>query len=265
MFAARPMLEECTEYTKEPSPWQNSGVTAIHGGSIVTKSITTEQLGANSVTANEIAANSIAAKHIAANTITSTHIVSKGITADKLNVSTLSAVSGNLGTITAGSISGTTITGNTINSGNINGATIKGGSISGTTISGTTIYGGSINGATGRFSGTIYAQNIIGDVVKMYSCNNRATITIPAAPFNRTVYILPFILSGFYQSDSGGDNGPIISYATATIKIQSTTVLNVRTYQTESYDAERNIPANQSATLYYTGSLSKIRALVYRS
>ena len=265
MFAARPMLEECTEYTKEPSPWQNSGVTAIHGGSIVTKSITTEQLGANSVTANEIAANSIAAKHIAANTITSTHIVSKGITADKLNVSTLSAVSGNLGTITAGSISGTTITGNTINSGNINGATIKGGSISGTTISGTTINGGSINGATGRFSGTIYAQNIIGDVVKMYSCNNRATITIPAAPFNRTVYILPFILSGFYQSDSGGDNGPIISYATATIKIQSTTVLNVRTYQTESYDAERNIPANQSATLYYTGSLSKIRALVYRS
>lgn len=39
MFACRPMLEECTEYTKEPSPWQNSGVTAIHGGSIVTNTI----------------------------------------------------------------------------------------------------------------------------------------------------------------------------------------------------------------------------------
>ncbi len=40
MFVARPMLEECTEYTTQPSPWQNAGVTAIHGGSIVTHSIT---------------------------------------------------------------------------------------------------------------------------------------------------------------------------------------------------------------------------------
>ena len=63
------MLEECTEYTTQPSPWVNAGVTAIHGGSIVTNSITTQQLAANSVTANEIATGAVTAKHVAAESI----------------------------------------------------------------------------------------------------------------------------------------------------------------------------------------------------
>ncbi|WP_314879472.1 phage tail protein, partial [Haemophilus parahaemolyticus] len=50
----RPMLEECTEHAKAPSPWQNAGVTAIHGGSIVTNSITAQQIAANTITGNEI-------------------------------------------------------------------------------------------------------------------------------------------------------------------------------------------------------------------
>lgn len=102
--AARPMLEECTEYTTEPSPWQNAGVTAIHGGSIVTRTITTEQLAANSVTANEIATGAVTAKHVAANSIGANHVATRSLTADKLNVTSLSAISANLGDITGGSI-----------------------------------------------------------------------------------------------------------------------------------------------------------------
>ena len=101
---ARPMLEECTEYTIEPSPWQNAGVTAIHGGSIVTNSITTQQMAANSITANEIATGAVAAKHIAASSIGAEHIATRSLTADKLNVSQLSAVSSNMGDINGGSL-----------------------------------------------------------------------------------------------------------------------------------------------------------------
>ena len=101
---ARPMLEECTEYAIEPSPWQNAGVTAIHGGSIVTNSITTQQMAANSITANEIATGAVAAKHIAAGSIGANHIATRSLTADKLNVSSLSAVSADLGDIKGGSI-----------------------------------------------------------------------------------------------------------------------------------------------------------------
>ena len=103
-YVSRPMLEECTEYTIQPSPWQNAGVTAIHGGSIVTKSITTQQMAANSITANEIATGAVAAKHVAAGSIGATHIATRSLTADKLNVSQLSAVSSNMGDINGGSL-----------------------------------------------------------------------------------------------------------------------------------------------------------------
>ena len=101
---ARLMLEECTEYTTQPSPWQNAGVTAIHGGSIVTNSITTQQMAANSITANEIATGAVAAKHIAAGSIGAVHIATRSLTSDKLNVSQLSAVSSNMGDINGGSL-----------------------------------------------------------------------------------------------------------------------------------------------------------------
>lgn len=105
-FAAirRPMLEECTEHTREPSPWQNAGVTAIHGGSIVTKTITAQQIAAGTVTANEIAANTITGNKIASRTITANQIATKSLTANEINVGSLSAISANLGSITAGSL-----------------------------------------------------------------------------------------------------------------------------------------------------------------
>ena len=104
MFLARPMLEECTQYATQPSAWVNAGVTSIHGGSIITRTITTEQLAANSVTANEIATGAVMAKHVAANSIGANHVATRSLTADKLNVNSLSAISANLGQITGGSI-----------------------------------------------------------------------------------------------------------------------------------------------------------------
>ncbi|OOF64648.1 hypothetical protein BH925_06120 [Rodentibacter pneumotropicus] len=104
MLVRRPMLEECTQYTTQPSPWQNAGVTAIHGGSIVTNTITAQQIAANTITSNQIAAGTIAARNMAANSINASHVVSKSLTADKLSVSNLAAISANLGNITGGSL-----------------------------------------------------------------------------------------------------------------------------------------------------------------
>ena len=103
-FVLRPMLEECTEFTKEPSSWQNAGVTSIHGGSIVTHSITAQQIAAGTITGNEIVGGTIAGKHIASKTINAGHIVSKSITSKELNVENLSAISADLGNITGGSL-----------------------------------------------------------------------------------------------------------------------------------------------------------------
>ena len=166
-FVLRPMLEECTEFTKEPSSWQNAGVTSIHGGSIVTHSITAQQIAANTITGNEIVGETIEGTHIAGKTITANHIVSKSITAKELNVESLSAISSNIGHVTAGTITGTRIEGNTIEGGIIQGATIEGNTIRGGTVSGTTIEGGTIRaarleGVSGKFTGELEVSQLVG-------------------------------------------------------------------------------------------------------
>ncbi|UFK42030.1 phage tail protein [Mannheimia haemolytica] len=218
LFARRPMLEEASDNVTDitqPSPWQNAGVTAIHGGSIATNTVTAQQIAANTITANEIAAGTIAARNMAANSINASHIVGSSITADKLNVNNLAAISANLGKVTAGTITGTTITGNTISGGSINGTTI-----SGTTISGGTIKGARLEGATGKFTGELEVSQLIGGGVieqvtgkLKYSHRNRiyegqehgenssspiyrheyiykATVTINAAPTRRYIEII---------------------------------------------------------------------------
>lgn len=162
MFVGRPMFEECTEYTLEPSLWQNAGVTAIHGGSIVTNSITAQQIAANTITGNEITAGAVAAKHVAAGSIGATHIATRSLTADKLSVTSLSAISSNIGRINAGDITGTNIHGNNINGNNISGGTITGTTINGTNINGGTIKGARLEGVTGKFSGTLEVNQLVG-------------------------------------------------------------------------------------------------------
>lgn len=166
-FIGRAMLQECTEYAIAPSSWQNTGVTAIHGGSIVTNSITAQQMAADSITANEIATGAVAAKHIAAGSIGAEHIATRSLTSDKLNVNSLSAISTNIGSINAGDITGVNIHGNNINGNNISGGSISGTTITGTTINGTDINGGTIRGArlegvTGKFTGSLEVNQLIG-------------------------------------------------------------------------------------------------------
>ena len=212
-YMARAMLEEVNSSQNVPSPWRETSITSIDGGSIVTNSITTKQLGADSVTANNIAAGAIAAKHIATNSINSNHIVSRSLTSDKLNVGSLSAISSNIGRITAGEITGTNIHGNTISGGDIRGSNISGGAIRGVLIEGSTIRGVNIEGQT------IKADNIIGDIAKFYSVsayradnrydwdNTHLTIDLPAAPFWRKALLYPTVLPfGVYSSNNEGDN-----------------------------------------------------------
>ena len=169
-YMARAMLEEVNPSQNAPSPWRETSITSIDGGSIVTNSITTKQLGADSVTANNIATGAVAAKHIAAGSIGADHIATRSLTSDKLNVNSLSAISSDIGRITAGSITGTSIDGNTIRGNNINGNNINGNNISGGTITGATINGNNINGnniSGGTISGTtISGTTVNGGLVK---------------------------------------------------------------------------------------------------
>lgn len=203
MFIARPMLEECTEYSTGPSPWRETSITSIHGGSIVTNSITTKQLGADSVTANNIAVGAVAAKHIAVGSIGAEHIATRSLTSDKLNVSSLSAISSNIGSINAGDITGVNIHGNNINGNNISGGSISGTTITGTTISGTDINGGTIRGArlegvTGKFTGTLEVNQLVGGnlcevfVAKVYKTAGfwQAWINISPSPVKRVFFIV---------------------------------------------------------------------------
>lgn len=92
MFVGRPMLEECTEHTTEPSPWQNAGLTEVHGGSII--------------------ANTIRGDHIQANQ----EIISPRITG---------------GVITGNTVNGATVNGGTVNGAVVNGGTVKGAIVEG--------------------------------------------------------------------------------------------------------------------------------------
>lgn len=47
VYVARPMFEECYESATEPSPWQNAGVTQVHGGSIIADTIRGNHIQAN--------------------------------------------------------------------------------------------------------------------------------------------------------------------------------------------------------------------------
>jgi len=92
VYMARPMLEECLATSTQPSPWQNAGVTEVHGGSII--------------------ANTIRGDHIQANQ----EIRSPRITG---------------GVITGNTVNGATVNGGTVNGAVVNGGTVKGAIVEG--------------------------------------------------------------------------------------------------------------------------------------
>ena len=202
-YMARAMLEEVNPNQNTPSQWRETSITSIDGGSIVTNSITTRQLGADSVTANNIAAGAVAAKHIAVGSVGADHIATRSLTSDKLNVSSLSAISSDIGRINAGDITGVNIHGNNINGNNISGGSISGTTITGTTINGTDINGGTIRGArlegvTGKFTGTLEVNQLVGGnlcevaIITVYRTLDfyQVWINIAPSPVKRIFFIV---------------------------------------------------------------------------
>lgn len=186
----RPMLEECTEYTTEPSPWQNAGVTQVHGGSII--------------------ADTIRGNHIMAN---------QEIRAPR---------------ITGGVITGNTVNGATVNGGTVNGAVVSGGTVKGAIVEGGVIKGARLEAVTGKFSGTLEVNNLVGgnlcevfvakiNMTTLGSKNDEVTfytttIHINPSPVKRIVFIVnsdvSFVVNAnerkeyYYSKTSRGNHPP---------------------------------------------------------
>lgn len=162
LLLMRAMLEECTEYSAEPSPWANAGVSAIHGGSII--------------------ADTIRGDHIQAN---------QEIRAPR---------------ITGGVITGNTVNGATVNGGTVNGAVVSGGTVKGAIVEGGVIKGARLEAVTGKFSGTLEVNQLVGgnlcevfianvSVSFLGSDNDRtgfytAILRINPSPVKRIVFIV---------------------------------------------------------------------------
>lgn len=162
LLLMRAMLEECTEYSAEPSPWANAGVSAIHGGSII--------------------ADTIRGDHIQAN---------QEIRAPR---------------ITGGIITGNTVNGATVNGGTVNGAVVSGGTVKGAIVEGGVIKGARLEAVTGKFSGTLEVNNLVGgnlcevfvanvDITSIGSENAKVnacttTLHINPSPVKRIVFIV---------------------------------------------------------------------------
>lgn len=189
-YMARPMLEECSENSTEPSSWQNAGVTQVHGGSII--------------------ANTIRGDHIQAN---------QEIRAPR---------------ITGGVITGNTVNGATVNGGTVNGAVVSGGTVKGAIVEGGVIKGARLEAVTGKFSGTLEVNNLVGgnlcevfvakinmttlgskdDEVTFYT----TTIHINPSPVKRIVFIVnsdvSFVVNAnerkeyYYSKTSRGNHPP---------------------------------------------------------
>lgn len=190
MFVGRPMLEECTEYTTQPSPWVNAGVTEVHGGSII--------------------ANTIRGDHIQAN---------QEIRAPR---------------ITGGVITGNTVNGATINGGTVNGAVVSGGTVKGAIVEGGVIKAARLEGVTGKFTGTLEVNQLVGgNLCEVFIANvNRTTIgsrhdkvtsfssliKINPSPVKRIIFIvnsnISFIVNAneykeyYYQKHNNNDETP---------------------------------------------------------
>lgn len=101
---ARPMLEECLATSTQPSPWQNAGVTEVHGGSIIANTIRGDHIQAN----QEIRAPRITGGVITGNTV-------------------------NGATINGGAVNGAVVSGGTVKGAIVEGGVIKAARLEGVT------------------------------------------------------------------------------------------------------------------------------------
>lgn len=154
MFVGRPMLEECTKYTTQPSPWANAGLTEVHGGSII--------------------ANTIRGDHIQAN---------QEIRAPRITG----------GTITGNTVNGATINGGTVNGAVVSGGTVKGAIVEGGVIKGARLEAvtGKFSGTleVNQLVGGNLCEVFIARVYKTISFY-QSLINISAVPVKRIFFIV---------------------------------------------------------------------------
>ena len=100
--------------------------------------------------------------------------------------------------ITGGVITGNTVNGATINGGTINGTTVSGGTVKGSTIEGGVIKAARLEGVTGKFTGALEVNQLIGGnlcevfVARVYETVGfwQSQINIAAAPVKRVFFIV---------------------------------------------------------------------------
>lgn len=153
-YVARPMLEECTEHTTEPSPWQNAGVTQVHGGSIIADTIRGDHIQAN--------------QEIRAPRITG-------------------------GVITGNTVNGATVNGGTVNGAVVSGGTVKGAIVEGGVIKGARLEAvtGKFTGTleVNQLVGGNLCEVFIARVYKTIDFY-QAWINVSAAPVKRIFFIV---------------------------------------------------------------------------
>ena len=131
--------------------------------------------------------------------------------------------------IKGGTITGNTIDGTTVNGGTINGATVSGGVVKGSTIEGGVIKAARLEGVTGKFSGTLEVNSLIGsNILEIVTFNDVLASTAEFDAYSTTKYHHSF----YRKINIAASNIPRIFY-----------VLNSNFY--------REIPANQSMTIEY--------------
>lgn len=138
--------------------------------------------------------------------------------------------------ITGGVITGNTVNGATVNGGTVNGAVVSGGTVKGAIVEGGVIKGARLEAVTGKFSGTLEVNNLVGgnlcevfvaninmrtlgsknDEVTFYT----ATIHINPSPVKRIVFIVnsdvSFVVNAnerkeyYYSKTSRGNHPPEI-------------------------------------------------------
>ena len=173
VYMARPMLEECLATSTQPSPWQNAGVTEVHGGSIIVNTIRGDHIQAN--------------QEIRAPRITG-------------------------GVITGNTVNGATVNGGTVNGAVVSGGTVKGATVEGGIIKGARLeavigkFSGTleVNNLVGGNLCEVFVANIkittLGsknDEVTFYT----ATIHINPSPVKRIVFIVNSDVSFFVNAN----------------------------------------------------------------
>ena len=136
--------------------------------------------------------------------------------------------------ITGGVITGNTVNGATVNGGTVNGAVVSGGTVKGAIVEGGVIRAARLEGVTGKFTGTLEVNNLVGgNLCEVFVANINmrtlgskndevifytATIQINPSPVKRIVFIVnsdvSFVVNAnerkeyYYSKTSRGNHPP---------------------------------------------------------